>query len=286
MPLVSVIVPVYNYGHFLAKAAESLIAQTEKDWECLLVDDGSSDSTALVCEELVRRDSRFRYFFQSHRGLPAARNRGLREASGRFIQFLDADDWLEPGKLSHQISFLKAHPEIDLVYSDALYDDGRAAVFFWGKRSDFLAALARQNIAAVNSFLVRKSAAEEAGTFDESLGAYEDWDFWLRCALREKKFFYSPGGEGARAWVLTHSGSMIRDRKRMLEALVCVRRKHSAALGGNAGKINRRLLSYDEGRLAFEELKSGAVTPARVGKVAAGVFAGLSGGRGDGLGRG
>ncbi len=269
MPLVSVVIPVYNYARFLPQAAESLLAQTETDWDCWLVDDGSTDDTQAVCEALVRRDGRFHYLFQAHRGLPAARNLGLRHARGNFIQFLDADDRLEPRKLSAQCRFLNEHPEIDIVYGEAFYEDGksRTSAVFSDCRHGALPSFVRENAAAVNAFLMRRSVLEEAGPLDESLEAYEDWDFWLRCALKKKTFSYAPAGEDAAAVVRTHSGSMIQNRLKMLSALVAVRRKIAPLLPeGEARKINRHFLIRDEGRLALEELKAGA-TPGRLARI-------------------
>ncbi len=274
MPLVSVILPVFNYSHFLDQAAASLMDQTEKDWECLIVDDGSTDSTAAVSDEWVKKDPRFRYFFQPNQGLSSARNLGLRHAAGELVQFLDADDWLEPDKLARQARFLKECPGIDIVYGEALYVDEKKLLpaVFSDCLPDALAALVKENVAAVNAFLVRKSALDEIGPFDENLKAYEDWDVWLRCAFRRKKFLYVPAGEGTRALVRVHAGSMIRDRRRMLSALVQVRCKIlPEIMDAKILQANQRLLIRDEGRLACEELKEG-ITARRLGKISLAVM--------------
>jgi len=91
---VSVVVPTHNYAHFLPVALDSVLAQTYRDWECIIVDDGSTDDTAAVADVYVRRDPRFRYIHQANRGLAGARNTGVRNARGDGIQFLDADDRL------------------------------------------------------------------------------------------------------------------------------------------------------------------------------------------------
>jgi len=98
-PLVSIIVPCFNYGQFLSEALESLLAQTYPRWECIIVDDGSTDNTKEAVNFYVQKDSRFRYIYQVHRGVSSARNRALKEAAGTYIQFLDADDMLEKDKL-------------------------------------------------------------------------------------------------------------------------------------------------------------------------------------------
>ncbi len=91
-PLISVIVPCYNYGDLLKDCIGSLFAQTYSNWECIIVDDGSTDNTRMVAEELVQKDKRISYFLQSNSGPTVARNYGLSVAKGEFIQFIDADD--------------------------------------------------------------------------------------------------------------------------------------------------------------------------------------------------
>src|SRR4051794_34828743 len=118
---ISVVVPAYNYAQFLPVALDSIIAQTYADWECIIVDDGSTDDTAAVADAYVRRDPRFRYIHQANRGLAGARNTGVRNATGDAIQFLDADDRLLPPKLERHAAYLEAHPECDIVYGDVWF---------------------------------------------------------------------------------------------------------------------------------------------------------------------
>src|SRR5690606_40203485 len=101
-PLVSIIVPCYNYGHYLLETLNSVKSQIFKDWECIIIDDGSTDPTAEVAREATRIDRRFRYYYQENKGLAAARNSGILRSRGEFIQFLDADDFISPNKLRSQ----------------------------------------------------------------------------------------------------------------------------------------------------------------------------------------
>ncbi|MBK6637720.1 MAG: glycosyltransferase family 2 protein [Rhodocyclaceae bacterium] len=110
LPLVSVIVPCYNQGRFLEEAIASLIAQTYPKWECLIINDGSTDDTRQVALELARTEPRIRLFEQANCGLAAARNSGLREARGDYIQLLDADDELLPDKFATQVALLQSDP--------------------------------------------------------------------------------------------------------------------------------------------------------------------------------
>jgi glycosyltransferase involved in cell wall biosynthesis len=107
--LVSIIVPCYNYGYFLPETLDSILAQSYTKWECIIVDDGSTDNTKDVATTYLITDQRFRYIYQNNRGLSAARNTGIKLSKGSYIQFLDADDLLQEKKLESQICFLEQH---------------------------------------------------------------------------------------------------------------------------------------------------------------------------------
>src|SRR3989442_11796350 len=112
--LVSVIVPSYNYGRFVGQALESLRAQTYPRWECIVVDDGSTDNTDAIVTAFAENDSRIKYIRQENQGLAAARNAGIVHSAGEYLQFLDADDLLESEKLERHVEFLEQHAEIDI----------------------------------------------------------------------------------------------------------------------------------------------------------------------------
>lgn len=94
--LVTIIVPVYNTGAYLSPCLESLIAQTHRDLEIILVDDGSTDGSGAICDDFARRDERIKVIHQKNSGVSAARNAGLENASGTYLTFVDADDALLP----------------------------------------------------------------------------------------------------------------------------------------------------------------------------------------------
>ena len=111
----SIIVPVYNVEQHLERCVESIVAQTLDDYEILLVDDGSADRSGALCDELQRHHTSIRVIHQANGGLSAARNRGIEEAQGRYITFVDSDDELRPGTLKGNLQFLMEHPEVDLL---------------------------------------------------------------------------------------------------------------------------------------------------------------------------
>src|SRR5690606_1925843 len=237
-PLISVIIPCYNYAHHLTATIESVRAQTLQDWECIIIDDGSTDGTPKVAERYVSIDRRFRYYYQQNRGLPAARNEGLAKAKGTFVQFLDADDIISSEKLSLQSAFMISRPEVQISYTDAFYflndrpkkryrsfyfdDNGMPQVNMdqWipridGRGADVLNRLVRGNIAPVHCMLTRKELIDKIGGFDESLKYLEDWDFWFRCAMERGVFSYF-GENDALAFVRVHPDSMSNSAFNML----------------------------------------------------------------------
>src|SRR6266550_6173469 len=120
-PLVSVIVPCYNYGHFVGDALDSVLAQTFENWECIVVDDGSTDKTKEVVTRYESKDSRIKYIYQRNHGLAASRNLGISLSKGAYIQFLDADDQIESRKLEFQSNVLQDAVDIDIVYGSVRF---------------------------------------------------------------------------------------------------------------------------------------------------------------------
>src|SRR2546423_1634887 len=116
-PVVSVVIPTFNYGHFIGETLRSVQGQTLQQWECIVVDDGSTDNTAAVVGEISARDPRVKYLRQEKRGQQAAKNAGARRAIGQYVQFLDSDDLIEPEKLQYQAAYLDAHQDVDVIYS-------------------------------------------------------------------------------------------------------------------------------------------------------------------------
>lgn len=104
MPKTSIVVPVYNVENYVEKCVKSVLSQTDQDWELLLIDDGSTDKSGAICDELAKKDSRIRVIHQENRGLGGARNTGIEAASGDWLLFSDSDDWFEPDALSSAIS--------------------------------------------------------------------------------------------------------------------------------------------------------------------------------------
>jgi glycosyltransferase involved in cell wall biosynthesis len=176
----------YNYSRYLSGAVESVLRQSFGDLELIVVDDGSTDDSLTVLQPFLA-DPRVRLISLSRSGQPKAKNAGIAATRGEFIAFLDADDEWLPQKLERQLP-LFANPDVGVVYCRrTLMDETgcdkpyRQPAMF---RGDVLGAMFRQNFVCFSSAVVRRTAFEECGVFDESIPLAIDYDLWLRVAAR------------------------------------------------------------------------------------------------------
>jgi O-antigen biosynthesis protein len=194
-PLVSVVIPTYNRSGLVCRAVRSVLAQTFDDFEVLVVDDASTDDTAEAVQGLG--DRRVRYLRQPYnQDVSAARNRGLREARGDFIAFLDSDDEWLPQKLERQLGvFRAAPPKVGLVYTGSLsiQPDGTVQKLRPKHRGAVLDRLLLTNLTCSGSgtVMIRREVVRKVGFFDETIAAMEDYDYWIRVA-RFYDFDYVP----------------------------------------------------------------------------------------------
>ena len=181
-PAVSVVVPCYNLGAFVTEAVDSVLAQTYQDTEIIVVDDGSTDAETTRVLESLRRP-RTTVLTTENRGLPAARNHGIRHARGRYICALDADDCLEPAFLERTIGRLEADPSLSFV-STWVECFGSEQWVWRQERCDLVALLAE--CVVLTAAPVRRSALEAVGGYDEAsyLFGCEDWDLWISLTER------------------------------------------------------------------------------------------------------
>ncbi|MCX7010104.1 MAG: glycosyltransferase [Kiritimatiellaeota bacterium] len=238
-PLVSVIMPCYNYAAFLAETLNGLRAQTWPHWECLVVDDGSSDHTREVVAACALNDPRFKYLHQQHAGPSAARNQGLRQAQGQFVQFLDADDDLAHRKFENQLAIFQSTPAVDIVFSRVEFfgvaDARKKKVYSTGLLTESKTAreclklLVHQNIMVINVPLIRKTLIDKVGLFDESLMTVEDWNYWIRCALAGAHFQFD-SDETSLAKVRLHPQSHSTNQQRMILDSIQVRQQLASDL--------------------------------------------------------
>lgn len=198
-PTVSIVIPCYQQGHYLAGSVESALGQGDRAIEVIVVDDGSTDSTAAVSSAFA---DRIRYIRQENRGLSAARNRGIQAARGTWIQLLDADDLLEPGKCEHQSRAGDA-AGVDIVYGPyQCFRDEHATDRFRNQPAELpepdsfrslLLHWERGFCVPIHAFLFRRDCFSRWGVFDERLPNHEDWDRHLRFAAAGARFLYAGG---------------------------------------------------------------------------------------------
>lgn len=194
---VSVIVPSYNYGRLISETLDSVLSQTYRDWECIIVDDGSTDNTRQVVERYVRRDDRFKYIHQENKGPAGAKNRGILNASGEYIQLLDADDLLHPGKIRLQLDFCLSQKSFISYCETAQFSDSidNQRMDYIGPVDDMLYRLYNFWLPypiPVHCLLIKRTIFERHGLFDEAFKANVDRFFFCRLALANVKFDYFP----------------------------------------------------------------------------------------------
>lgn len=271
-PLVSVIIPTYNYADFIVQSLQSIQAQTYENWECIVVDDGSTDNTADVVSGFVKSDPRIKSIQQTNQLQGAAKNTGLKNSSGHYVQFLDADDLIEKRKLERQVEYLENHAEVDIVYGDVRFfrNENPEERFYtlWGENKPWqpgisgagqavLLPLLRLNTVPINTPLVRRDLLERVGFFDSSLPALEDWDYWLRCAVAGARFQFEPL-EDTLALVRWHAVSWSKNDLRNVAAEVAMRKKTGALLSDKvARRVNAELLAEAEGTLGSQQVLQG-----------------------------
>lgn len=225
-PMVSVIIAAYNAEKYVGQAIDSVLAQSYPSVEVIVVDDGSTDRTAAIVKGY---GARVRYLHQENAERSAARNHGMRQARGAYLNFLDADDLLAPEKLAEQVAFLEEHPEYEVAYSRVGYfseSDGSSSIPRRKSPSGEIAAeLLYGNFITVHSPLIRREAAERTSGFDPENNRFEDWDFLLRLALSGARFGFQ---DRLHARVRLHPENTIGDEVKMFEAKLRVAERIAA----------------------------------------------------------
>jgi glycosyltransferase involved in cell wall biosynthesis len=185
-PLVSVVMPAYNVAWCITKAIDSVLAQHHSQIELIIVDDGSTDNTA---EVLKSYGDRIRVLHQPNSGQSSARNTGIRAARGKYIAFLDADDWWLPEKLQQQVELLEKFPHLGFCSTAAkVVDESGRILNHWncpGIEGEALETLFQHHAAVAggcSSVMMRHDLFQQVELFDESLAGFEDPDLWIRLA--------------------------------------------------------------------------------------------------------
>jgi glycosyltransferase involved in cell wall biosynthesis len=230
IPTVSVVVPVYDSTRFIADALRSVLAQTRRDFDIIVVNDGCPDTVALE-RELEPFRPHIRYLKQQNGGVAAARNTAIRASEAEYIALLDADDLWEPQYLEKQVAYLENHREVDVVFPDAvLFGDsplaGRRYMELCPSRGPItIEGLLSETCSVYISVLGRRSIFLKAGLFNPNLRAAEDFELWIRILL---------------------SGGRIEYQREVLAR----RRKHPTSLSSDRSLQARRVITAVSGLLS------------------------------------
>jgi glycosyltransferase involved in cell wall biosynthesis len=237
---VSIIIPTYNYSQYIEDTIGSLLQQTFDAWECLIIDNGSTDKTYEIVKTYLTKDSRLKYFFISHTTTSEARNIGLKNAKGQFIQFLDSDDLLNPNKLKIHVDFLLANPNIDLVFSDSVYFDDsdkertqlrktrnldsiEGKITYSGQSWHLLHLMNSKNIWTICSPMFRKSILYSSGLFNAKLNWVEDWEFYFRLIAQNIQIKYIDN-ESSTCLIRVHQRSLSHQNLSMYNQSIVARK--------------------------------------------------------------
>lgn len=239
-PKISIIVPVYNQALYLGSALDCLKAQTYQNWECLIINDGSTDNSAAIARQFADEDKRFTLISQENAGLSAARNTGLNNISGDFVQFLDSDDLLEPAKFETQVSVLSESGKPAVSFTDycTLHEPAQKTRKFFrispklSKSEPLLDLIANwENALSIppHCFLVdARFFTEHNMRFDTKLKNHEDWDCWVNIMKLKPEIYFI---DQPLAIYRVHPLSMMRSQSLLKEGFAQAIKKQMAEFG-------------------------------------------------------
>ena len=178
--------PCYNYSKYIKEAIDSIKNSTYKQWNCIIVNDGSIDNSEDIIFKEINNDDRFTYIKQTNKGLSASRNIGIRASNTEYILCLDPDDKISNTYIENAINYLDFHSECTLYYGEAVmfYDDGTEKK--WNLPEFKYEKLILGNH-IYSSFVYRKNDFNRIGGYDETMKGYEDWEFLIRLLYGNKK---------------------------------------------------------------------------------------------------
>jgi glycosyltransferase involved in cell wall biosynthesis len=222
-PLVSIITTTYNREKVISQTIQSILNQTFKSWECIIIDDHSNDNTIYTINNYINNDPRFKLISnKSNVGVSESRNIGLSIAKGDYIFIIDSDDVIGTDKLSRQVSFLETNSEIDICYTGAryFYTDSNLKYLYGNDNfliqvevtkydADLVRIFSIRNPFVVGALLYRKKVFEKVGFYDKSLRLYEDWDHNLRCAKANCIIHYLGYSPEIGTYIRIHKQSLI-----------------------------------------------------------------------------
>lgn len=212
-PRITIIMPCYNYAHYITETIDSLKSSTYNRWKCIIINDGSTDNSEEVILGQINNDKRFTYVRQPNKGLSYVRNIGIRMANTKYIMCLDPDDKISSTYIENGIKYLDEHDDCTLYYGRAkmFWDDGTEKE--WNLDNFDYKLLIRCNH-IYSSFIYRKEDFNRVGGYDEYMNGYEDWEFLIRLLYGGKKVHMT---DDVVFYYRRHNGSMDNSASKNLE---------------------------------------------------------------------
>jgi glycosyltransferase involved in cell wall biosynthesis len=252
-PFISVVIPTYNSENFIAKTLETLYSQTYTNYEVIISDDGSTDNTVGVVKSFsFKNPSRKKsLLINKHEGPGAARNKGIKSASGGWISFLDSDDLWNDNKLERVVGYILKNEDIDLVCHSMIVKDGPKETLmdpskYFNNKIDPFLSIYRENCLYTSALTIKKNVLYQAGLFDNKILSAQDYDLWLRLGLINKikmGFIEDPLSK-----YIVREGSISSEVERRLKCMLEISRKYYVELK-KVSKVPKIEKTRFEGRI-------------------------------------
>lgn len=232
-PLVSVIIPTFNRKTLIGETLNSVLAQTYTNWECIIVDDGSTDTTEELVKAYSKKDDRIQFYHrpeENPKGSSSCRNYGLEKARGEYIQFLDSDDLISKEKFEHQVKLLEVDPLNsfatckwgtfrDQVHTAEIHQNLRAYNSF-EEPLEFINALSKEICYfPIHAYLIRNTIIRKAGAWNEYLSLNDDSEFMVRVFVNSKKICFSDSAVAYYRRSTEDNLSVFNDENKVLDAI-------------------------------------------------------------------
>lgn len=186
--LVSIIIPCYNADKYINETLDCLLKQTIEDWECIIVNDGSTDNSVSIISKYLLKDTRFKLINQNNSGPSIARNRGVELCVSKYIYFLDSDDIIESSYLEEALEYMESHPETILYYTNMDYFGAKNGIVN-NNYTTYKDLLIKNSIPCC--CILKRDDFLQFGGFDTSLKGLEDWEFFIRLLYHNDNIYKS-----------------------------------------------------------------------------------------------
>ena len=195
LPKVTIITPCFNREKFIAETLDCIQKIHYSNWECIVVDDGSTDNSGKIIQEFVQKDSRFKYFYHTNCGISNTKNTAVANSDGKYIFPLDSDDLISPYYIAEAVEIMENNPNVKVVYTDGAYFGDKKRK--WHLNDYTFNDLLISNCIP-NSALFRRIDFDKCGGYDPALVINEDWDLWINILknggevvkIKKEYFFY------------------------------------------------------------------------------------------------